>query len=43
MVRGFPPGTTTQASSALVGIEFWNASQEFWGFGDDEVIGPIKR
>ncbi len=39
-VTGLPPNNPNP-SSAIVWIELWNSSQEFWGFGGDDVIGPM--
>lgn len=36
-----PLNTTNQATSAVVGIEFWNSGQEFWGFGSGDTLGPM--
>lgn len=39
-VTGLPPNNPNP-SSATVWIELWNSSQEFWGFGGDDVTGPM--
>jgi hypothetical protein len=39
-VSGFPPNIPNP-TSAVVAIELWNSAQEFWGFGGDDVTGPM--